>query len=102
MLNLQAHYDGQRLEVRFRPSDQYCTPAFSKTTVGSNLVLKVKRRRVVPPTDSALMGVEEEITGETPCDSKVVYEYSADLMGICNKTYQFTGILCLRKSCCVH
>jgi hypothetical protein len=70
------------LELRFRPSDRYCAPALSKTTVVSNLVLKVKRRRKAS---------SHSVTTE-PGTKQVQYEYSAELMGICNKTYIFAGM----------
>lgn len=56
--------------------------------MGSNLVLKVKRRRVPAPTHSVVM----ESEGSAGDVKGVQYEYSADLIGICNKTYQFLGV----------
>lgn len=72
------------MEVKFRPRDQYCKPASSKTTLGSKLILKIKRKVV---KSSA---AEEPETAKAE-QSEVKYEYSTQLVGICNKTYQFSG-----------
>ena len=68
------------MEVRFRPRDQYCKPASSKTTVGSKLILKIKRKVVKSAAE------EPDAAKDEP-----KYEYSSQLIGICNKTYQFSG-----------
>lgn len=72
--------------MKFRPGDRYCAPALSKTVVGSSLILKVKRKKVATPKEDASNSEESE--GER---LEIKYEYSVKLMGICNKTYQFTG-----------
>ena len=80
---LKAHLEKGKVELKFRPSDQYCKPAVSKAVVGSNLVLKVKRRK---------NGLESDKSSTTEGKEKGVdFHYSVELIGICNKTYQFTG-----------
>ena len=68
--------------MRFRPDDQYCKPALSKTVTGSYLILKIRRKKADGNTLS-----ESCDLGST----KVDFEYSAELMGISNKMYQFSG-----------
>ena len=107
--------------MRFRPEDQYCKPSIARANKTSNLLLKVKRRRVKTtskPIDSKLAAGDGEGIGEkrregdeeamevgsggtaakeTAPDSaegnggQEEYKYSMELLGIVNTTYQFPG-----------
>lgn len=81
----QAHLDGRKLEVKFRPDDQFCKPAISKTIRRSSLILKVKRKK----RKEAFSALSKSETS----DENVKYDYAVELMGVANKTYQFTGRL---------
>ena len=107
--------------MRFRPEDQYCKPSIARSNKTSNLLLKVKRRRVKTTRpndgksaagdgervgekrregDEEAMEVESGGTGakETAPDSaegnggQEEYKYSMELLGIVNTTYQFSGM----------
>ena len=107
--------------MRFRPEDQYCKPSIARANKTSNLLLKVKRRRLktTKPKDSKSAagdgeGVDEKrreddeeamelgssggtAAKETAPDSaegngeQEEYKYSMELLGIVNTTYQFSG-----------
>ena len=78
--------------MRFRPDDQYCKPALSKTVVGSSLILKVKRHRTVQSEANHSLATESARSSDGVGTHESEVQYSAELMGICNKTYQFTGV----------
>ena len=81
-LTLKAHSDGRKLEVKFRPDDKFCKPAMSKTVKGTNLILRVKRKKGGEPGVSCNNRASKE-------NSKC--KYSLELIGVANKIYQFSG-----------
>lgn len=80
---LQAHSDGRKFEVKFRPDDRFCKPAVSRTVCGTSLILKVKRRK---ERDTSALCNSETM-------ENVKSEYSVELMGVANKIYQFSGAM---------
>ena len=90
-----------------RPEDIYCKPVFSRATKVSNLVLRVKKRRRRTLGRGEDGGVREgEREGEreggqtllaTPGEMmqegepKTEYEYSAEVLGVVNTSYTFSG-----------
>ena len=117
--------------MRFRPEDQYCKPSIARANKTSNLLLKVKRRRIktTKPKDSKSAEgdgegiVEKRREGdkeamevgssggtavkETAPDSaegnggQEEYKYSMELLGIVNTTYQFSGKMWVRFFFCL-
>ena len=94
----QAHHErNRRLEMRFRPDDQYCTPTVARAEKVSNLILKVKRRKKksvsisngVTKGDVNSMDVEGE-AGRSD-GGEEVYDYSAELLGVVNTSFRFPG-----------
>ena len=108
----QAHFEkNQRLEVKLRPEDIYCKPVFSRATKVSNLVLRVKkrRRRTVDggggegEGGQTLLATPDEIMQQG--EPKADYEYSAEVLGVVNTSYTFSGTytysslpLCISRS----
>ena len=77
VLSIQACYEGHsRLEVRYRSDDLFCKPTVGRMKKASDLVLKIKRRRV------------KEIIDEV---EETVWEYTAELVGIIETRFEFTG-----------
>ena len=100
----QAHFEkNQRLEVKLRPEDIYCKPVFSRATKVSNLVLRVKkrRRRTMGRGEDGGVREGEEEGGQTLLatpgemmqegESQTEYEYSAEVLGVVNTSYTFSG-----------
>lgn len=88
--------------MRFRPEDQYCKPTIARANKTSNLVLKVKRRHKKVKNESDAVA-RDSGRGEAESrkeigqrgeenDGRKEYEYSMELLGIVNTTYQFPGI----------
>jgi hypothetical protein len=104
--------------MRFRPEDQYCKPSIARSNKTSNLLLKVKRRRVKTKIEDGKStgdgegvgekrreGEEEAMeVGSSGTAAKEIahgseedsggqeeYKYSMELLGIVNTTYQFSG-----------
>ena len=69
--------------MRFRPEDCYSKPAVARKSRVSNLVLKVKRRKR-----------RKEVGAETVegGGGESEYQYSAELLGVVNSSYQFPGV----------
>ena len=100
--------------MRFRPEDQYCKPSIARSNKTSNLVLKVKRRRTKAKIEESVaadpgkevgekgkegdeeaMQVdkgEEETAQDEGNGGQREYEYSVELLGVVNTTYQFSGM----------
>ena len=98
----QAHFEkNQRLEVKLRPENIYCKPVFSRATKVSNLVLRVKKRRRRTVRREVDGGGREGGEGQTLLatpgemmqqgEPKADYEYSAEVLGVVNTSYTFSG-----------
>lgn len=86
----QAHHErNRRLEMRFRPEDQYSKPTVARAEKVSNLVLRVKRRRKKSGSMSNGDASVEGAVGRS--DGGDEWEYSAELLGVVNTTYRFPG-----------
>ena len=48
--------------MRFRPEDQYCKPSIARSNKTSNLVLKMKRRRIKTKLEDGKTGGGEEVS----------------------------------------
>lgn len=105
---LQAYFEkNERLEAKFRPEDQFCKPAVARANKTSNLVLKVKRKRRLKVSEGGaswggrengedmLGGGDQPALGEASRSEgeggKEEYDYSAELLGVVNTTFQFQG-----------
>ena len=69
----KAHYEGGKLELKFRPRDKHCKPATTKEQNESTLVLRIRRKKIKK-------GLHES----SDC--------SVDVVGVINKCFQFTGM----------
>ncbi len=97
--------------MRFRPEDQYCKPSIARSNKTSNLLLKVKRKcrksKIEAGGGDGASEKRDEGDGEAmemesgEAGKKTIkdegnggqkeYEYSMELVGIVNTTYQFSG-----------
>ena len=70
--------------MRFRPEDCYSKPTVARKNKVSNLVLKVKQRKIRKEVGA------ETVSGEVGGESE--YQYSTELLGVVNSSYQFPGL----------
>ena len=86
-LSIQAHYEKNHgLEVRLRPEDLYCKPALAHSIPVTNMVLRVRRRRRRQRKGGGVGEGDSEGGGEP--------EYSVEVLGLVNHSYEFTGTVC--------
>lgn len=79
---LKALAENRKLELRFRPQDPYCKPAYGTMNKVSSLLLKVKRRRKSNPADSHILDGG---------DDSNAFEYKVEILGIITSSYKFQG-----------
>lgn len=78
---LQAAKQGCRLELRFRPEDNLCKPAFAKPEKVTNLVFKIRKRRIQQSSDM------------NQPTAQPLFEYAVSVLGIVDTQFEFTGEL---------
>ena len=72
-----------RIELRYRPDEQFCKPTLSKSKKVTNLALKVKRKKISPCQE----GRHE--AGQTSASN---YEYTVEVLGVIERCFIFEGI----------
>ncbi|XP_025114194.1 general transcription factor 3C polypeptide 5-like [Pomacea canaliculata] len=79
----KALAENRKLELRFRPQDPYCKPAYGTMNKVSSLLLKVKRRRKSNPADSHILDGG---------DDSNAFEYKVEILGIITSSYKFQAM----------
>ncbi|KAL5483670.1 hypothetical protein EMCRGX_G020075 [Ephydatia muelleri] len=76
----KAAKQGCRLELRFRPEDNLCKPAFAKPEKVTNLVFKIRKRRIQQSSDM------------NQPTAQPLFEYAVSVLGIVDTQFEFTGL----------
>ena len=69
-----------RLELRFRPEDSLCKPVFAKPEKVTNLVFKIRKRRIKQSSDM------------NQPTAQPLFEYDVHVLGIVDTQFEFTGL----------
>lgn len=77
----QAAKQECRLELRFRPEDSLCKPVFAKPEKVTNLVFKIRKRRIKQSSDM------------NQPTAQPLFEYDVHVLGIVDTQFEFTGEL---------